>query len=280
MLENTFCHIQGIGPRTEKRLWEADIHGWHDFLNWRQPSFGRAALNSMACSISASVAALAAGEASWFYERLKGSEHWRMFRDFKHKTAYIDIETTGLERGLSIITTIALYDGRDIRTYVNGDNLDSFIYDIGAYDLLVTYNGKSFDVPFIESFFDVRLPHAHIDLRYVLGSLGFKGGLKNVEKQFGISREELEGVDGYFAVLLWMEYEKRANRQALETLIAYNVEDVVNLEFLMHHAYNIKVRDMPFGQDLVMDVPFRPKVPYAADIDLVNSIRRRFFPDR
>ena len=277
MLENTFCHIQGIGPRTEKRLWEADIHNWHSFLNGHKPLISQAAYHAAARVIDESMHALAAGEAAWFYNKLKSGDHWRMFRNFKHRAAYIDIETTGLERDLSSITTIALYDGEKILTYVNGNNLECFIDDIFAYDLLVTYNGKSFDVPFIESFFDIRLPHAHIDLRYVLNSLGFKGGLKSVEKRFGISRNELEGVDGYFAVLLWMEYQNRNDSRALDTLIAYNVEDVVNLEFLMHHAYNLKVKDTPFKQDLTMTIPPRPDVPYAADFGLVNELRRRFF---
>ncbi len=277
MLENTFCHIQGIGPRTEKRLWEANIHNWYSFLGWPKPSFSAATVTAASRTIAASITALAAGDASWFYNCLNAGEHWRMFKQFKHKTAYIDIETTGLDRGMSIITTIALYDGKTIFTYVNGENLERFVDDIAAYDLLVTYNGKSFDVPFIESFFDIRLPHAHIDLRYVLNSLGFKGGLKRVEKRFGISRNELEGVDGYFAVLLWMEYETRADPRARETLIAYNVEDVVNLELLMHYAYNQKIKDTPFAQDLIMAIPLRPEVPYAPDVDLVNTIRRRFF---
>ena len=66
----------------------------------------------------------------------------------------------------------------------------------------MTYNGKSFDIPFIESHFGAKLTHAHIDLRYILASLGYRGGLKGCEKQLGIDRGDLKNVDGYFAVLL------------------------------------------------------------------------------
>ena len=48
---------------------------------------------------------------------------------------------------------------------------------------IVSYNGKSFDVPFIENYFGIQLSHAQIDLRYVLGSLGYIGGLKGCERQ-------------------------------------------------------------------------------------------------
>jgi len=69
----------------------------------------------------------------------------------------------GLDRVANEITTIALYDGKTIRWYVNGQNLEQFAQDIQDYALLVTYNGKSFDVPFIESYLGVRLDLGHID---------------------------------------------------------------------------------------------------------------------
>lgn len=42
-----------------------------------------------------------------------------------------------------------------IKTYVQGQNLDEFAGDIRSYQVIITYNGKSFDIPFIESFFDI-----------------------------------------------------------------------------------------------------------------------------
>jgi uncharacterized protein YprB with RNaseH-like and TPR domain len=69
----------------------------------------------------------------------------------------LDIETTGLDRQYNSITTIALYDGHEIKTYVHGQNLDDFIEDIQQYKVIVSYNGKSFDIPFIENFFKIRL---------------------------------------------------------------------------------------------------------------------------
>lgn len=43
---------------------------------------------------------------------------------------------------------------------------------------------------------------------------------------------------GFFAVLLWQEFQQTGNIKALETLLVYNIEDVVNLETLMVLAYN------------------------------------------
>ena len=160
---------------------------------------------------------------------------------------YLDIETTGLDRHFNDITTIALYSGEFIQTYVRGQNLEDFIKNIQKYKVIVSYNGKSFDIPFIESFFKIRLNHAQIDLRYVLYSLGFKGGLKkDAKRQLGMDRGDLSDIDGFFAVLLWDEYQKTGDPKALETLLSYNIQDTVTLENLMVTAYNMKLRQTPF----------------------------------
>jgi hypothetical protein len=94
--------------------------------------------------------------------------------------------------------------------------------------VIVTYNGKSFDIPFVESFFNIRLNHAQIDLRYVPYSLGFRGGLKGCEKQLGMDRGDLSDIDGFFAVLLWQEYQYPfififiGHIQAAASFIAYH----------------------------------------------------------
>ena len=41
------------------------------------------------------------------------------------------------------------------------------------------YNGQCFDLPMLRVSFGLALDQAHIDLRYVLSRLGFKGGLKD-----------------------------------------------------------------------------------------------------
>jgi uncharacterized protein YprB with RNaseH-like and TPR domain len=99
--------------------------------------------------------------------------------------------------------------------------------------MIVTYNGKSFDIPFIESFFNIRLNHAQIDLRYVIHSLGYRGGLKGVERQLGPYRGDLRDVDRFFAVLLWDEFLKTGDQKVLDTLLAHNVQDTITLENLM-----------------------------------------------
>ncbi|MDP3480527.1 MAG: ribonuclease H-like domain-containing protein [Desulfoprunum sp.] len=274
MLEHTFCHIPGLGVKTERNLWQAGVRTWDD---WQQPPpiplrTGYPA--EIPGILQASLKALA-DDPAFFASRLAASEQWRIFPHFRQKTAYIDIETTGLVIQ-SEITTIAVYDGTDIYHFINGRNLADFPEFIQQYQVLVSYNGKSFDVPFLERFFRIRLRQAHIDLRYILGRLGFRGGLKGCEKQLGMDRGYLEGVDGYFAVLLWHEYELCHDEQALETLLAYNIADTVNLERLAVEAYNRNIATLPFAAELTLDWPTPPSLPFQAHPDCIERIRRKY----
>jgi len=139
--------------------------------------------------------------------------------------------------------------------------------------VIVSYNGKSFDIPFIETFFNIRLNHAQIDLRYVLYSLGFRGGLKRAERQLGNDRGALRDIDGFFAVLLWDEYQKSGDQKVLDTLLAYNVQDTVTLENLMVTAYNLKLRETPFYDNLLIENSITPANPFRADIATIDKIK-------
>lgn len=274
MLTHTFSHIPGIGQATEKRLWQAGVTCWKKWQDQPPVRLQNSSLKEAADLLHKSEQALQA-DPSFFTSHLATNEQWRIFPHYRDVTAYIDIETTGLSEDADL-TTIALYDGKEVRYYVNGRNLDEFLDHIYNYKVLVSYNGKAFDIPFLERYFRIQLNHAQIDLRYVLARLGFKGGLKGCEKMLGISRGGLDGVDGYFAVLLWQEYEKYNDEKALETLLAYNIEDTVNLETLMVKAYNLNVAGTPFSSDLAIPQPEPPLLPFQADPDCVERIKKRY----
>lgn len=260
MLANTLCHIPRVSLNKERALWDKGVQTWSSYRSLaKDPSF-----------LDDCEHHLEQRNPLFFAENLKSDQHWRLFGDFQNSVAYVDIETTGLDKSYDQITTIALYDGDEVKTYVNGRNLEAFKSDIQDYKLLITFNGKTFDVPFIERFFGIELPQAHIDLRYVMKRLGYAGGLKEIERRIGIERGDLRSVDGFFAVTLWHEYKKRKNEAALETLLAYNCADVVNLEHLMVLAYNLNVKETPFGHERQLQMPKPAKIPFKADMKLVN----------
>ena len=272
MLTHTFCHLQGIGPAKEKQLWEKGITTWETALTGPDDTVRKN--KRVGSALHESMERLTREDALFFASGLPASEQYRLFNTFRDSAVYLDIETTGLS-AWDEITTIALYDGKTVRYYVQGDNLDRFANDILAYKLIITFNGKTFDLPFLRARLNCPLNQAHIDLRYVLASLGFKGGLKKCEKALGINRGDLDGVDGSFAVLLWHEYRKTGNIRALDTLLAYNIEDVINLETLMVRAYNMKIESL--GITAPLPLPCGMKNPITPDMNIVNSIKARFF---
>jgi uncharacterized protein len=270
MLRHTFCHLPGIAARTEERLWSAGLTTWEHAL--AGPASGpRSARRLKAEDIRESVSRHALGDALWFDDRLPAAQAWRLFGDFRAHCAYLDIETTGMSAA-DTITTVALYDGKTIRTYVRGHNLDAFARDVSAYRVLVTYNGKSFDVPVLRRCLGCRLDQAHIDLRHVLAGLGLRGGLKACERQVGLQRPGMEDVDGYVAVLLWRQYATRKDARALEALLAYNVQDAVNLERLMVHAYNANLKRLaaPFAATHHLTSPALPTNPFTPHADAIG----------
>ena len=274
MLQHTFCHIHGIGEKTERRLWDAGITHWH---KWQEPigvPLSKRSKMEIPVIFEMSLDALKNHDPLFFANRFASGDTWRLFTEFRPTTAYLDIETTGLGDEAEI-TTIALYDGEQVHAYVNGRNLEDFLEDVQRYKVLVSYNGKSFDIPFIERHFGTRLHHAQIDLRFVLAKLGIKGGLKGCERQLGINRGALDGVDGSFAVALWHQYERENDEKALNTLLAYNIEDTVNLERLLVEAWNRNILNTPFTEYL-LPYPELPRLDFHPDHECVERVKRQF----
>ncbi len=159
--------------------------------------------------------------------------------------AFIDIETTGLAFSGSEITVVGIYlcrgEQSEFIQFVGRDiSADAIMDALAGVDMIYTYNGSRFDLPFINSQCGINLDRLfrHRDLMYDCWRQNLHGGLKGVEKQLGISRD-IPDVDGREAVRLWWKYVDSFDLDALQKLCDYNKEDVVNLKVL---------RDMLLGQ--------------------------------
>jgi uncharacterized protein YprB with RNaseH-like and TPR domain len=239
MLKRTYIHLPGVGRRTEAHFWRQGLGSWEDFLSApRLPGFSGERFRRLKEQLRESLEQVA--NASYFARRLQPGEHWRLFRHLRPRAAYLDIETTGTFWPGLQVTVVGLYDGREMRQFVHGYNLQEFPRALEGLDLLVTFNGTQFDLPVLKSYFpDLVLPPVHVDLRFLLARLGFRGGLKKIEPSFGIHRPpEVNGMDGYMAVILWNRYQ-RGDRTSLDLLLKYNREDVINLEVLMEEGFRL-----------------------------------------
>lgn len=239
MLRHTFIHLPGVGAKTERSLWDRGFLDWRDVAGGKRPrSWGVARWDQMKLEIESSEKALSARDAKHFESRMPSSETWRFYEAFADRAAFLDIETTGLGGLEARITVVGVYDGREVRQFVEGIDIDGFEEFIEPFTLLVTYNGRCFDVPVLRNRF--RRAHlerkGHIDLRYVFAAHGFTGGLKGIEKRFGISRpDEVAGMDGYAAVICWLRYCNGC-AEYLDILKRYNAEDTRNLKPLAEIA--------------------------------------------
>ena len=143
-------------------------------------------------------------------------------------SAYLDIETAFD----GTITVIGIFRP-DIGTIqlVGGGVTDINLYRaLEGAGTIYTYNGGSFDLPVIRRCLYVDLKHDfhHHDLMRDCWKQGLKGGLKKVELKIGIARETA-GLSGWDAPRLWNRYETQGDLAALELLLRYNRDDVINL---------------------------------------------------
>ena len=74
--------------------------------------------------------------------------------------------------------------------------------------------------------------------------------------------------------MLWHEYKRTGDKRVLETLLAYNVQDVLNLEQLMVFAFNQKLAATPFTRELSLPVPATLPNPFSVDRQVVDQLRR------
>jgi uncharacterized protein len=238
VLRATFLHLAGIGPVTEAELWRAGVRDWREL----PPRAGALGLGPrgrerLEHEVVSSETALARRDAGWFGRRLPEREHWRLYPEFAKETAFLDIETTGLSPYAGIVTIVGVHSGGRTRTFIAGEDLEELPAYLRQFQVLVTFNGSRFDLPFLEvALPNLAAPPVHIDLRFLLYRIGQSGGLKRIEERLAIGdRSGVEGVGGLDAVRLWQEY-RRGNSGALERLVRYNRADTVNLEPLLDHA--------------------------------------------
>ena len=152
--------------------------------------------------------------------------------------SYLDIETTGLSPGYCHITVIGIHRCKGLETQfiqLVGDKITdiSLMNALEGTDILYTYNGSRFDLPFITHTLGVDLSRVfkHQDLMYDCWRNNLRGGFKAVERKLGIERR-LKEINGFDAIKLWWRYVNDYDEDALAILLEYNKEDVVNLKTL------------------------------------------------
>ncbi|RMD57914.1 exonuclease [Candidatus Woesearchaeota archaeon] len=237
MLFESFVHLPRVSSRRERAIWSQGVRSWSDFLRARKIR-GFSGNSKELCDwrIRDSMSRLESGDVSFFANAFPKSENWRLYDSFKDGACFLDIETDGYYGG---VTVVGVSDGSSSSVFVRGFNLERYLVEreLSKYDIILTFNGSSFDIPVLERYFNMRFSLPHIDLRFVCQKVGLSGGLKAIERALGISREsavcDFSGAD---AVMLWRFWKETGDRKYLELLVEYNEEDCANLKPLADFA--------------------------------------------
>lgn len=160
--------------------------------------------------------------------------YWRDLYERHKKTALcLDIEVTKYKGAPSVVGLYQPKDGLiECQQFVKGKDLnrENLAQAFKSCTMLITFNGKKFDVPRIKGEFPGVIPNVqNIDLYRIAKRLDLQANLKVLENTFGIERLDPRTKERGIAVKLWKRYVAYRDEKALALLLEYNKQDTVNL---------------------------------------------------
>lgn len=167
------------------------------------------------------------------------------------KLGVLDIETTGLspQRNQFILGGLLSISGESCQLHQffaenlseEADILSAYLHEISQLDYLLTYNGKHFDVPFLQKRGGASWAHLpyNLDLYLVLnGHSSIKKFLPNlkqktVEAFMGLWNDRTDEISGKESVDLYYSYLQKKDPQVKEKILLHNRDDVLQLYRLL-----------------------------------------------
>jgi uncharacterized protein YprB with RNaseH-like and TPR domain len=235
VITQTFLILDRISYGKEQKIKEKGITDWQAFLE-KDKIKGISKVNKTIYDVNLLDArrALFDGDSSYFIGKLPDKENWRLYSRFREEAVFLDIEVSGIERN-SFPTVVGLSDGINTKQMITGINLDfrALKIELAKYKLIITFNGSSFDIPFLKKRYPDLIPRIpHVDVKHLCIKHRLSGGLKEIEKKLGIKRRNLivEQLYNGDPFLLWRMYRGSGDEYYLKHLLEYNEEDVTNLK--------------------------------------------------
>jgi uncharacterized protein YprB with RNaseH-like and TPR domain len=262
ILRQSFVHLPGVGIGTERKLWSRGLRSWEDLDRESGSLFKPEKRAQVRQALELSEKAWSQRDWRYFYETLPRDQLWRLVPGNLDGIAYLDIETTGMGYPPSAESTVICFyfQGEVLQAHTHREKRALLRWVLGECSLVCTFFGEAFDIPFLEQEYGFKLDKAHLDLCHWLRRLGFKGGLKKVQKQFADIPARLSmDIDGFDAVRLWRMHERGIDG-ALETLTTYNAEDTVVLHPLLVKAFNLELERHPLFGLSRLESPALPKL--------------------
>lgn len=220
--------------------------------------------------------------------RIEATEEWyhSLLWDFYfagRSVCALDIETTGLDRRRDRFVLGGLYDpGERLLHQVFAEDtseeaeaLETFMDLVHQFDVIVTYNGRHFDLPFLEERirrtgadrdgdgktrhedgYDLDLYQAvngHSPIRRLLPNLK----QKTVEAYMGIWSDRSDEISGAESVELYWNYLKTADPQARRQILLHNSDDVLQLTRLVKVLEKCDVHRAMYHMGFPVGTPWR-----------------------
>ncbi len=233
MLQSTFQFLPNITATKEKQLWKQNIKTWDEFMKAKTIK-GLTTEQKRECDLILQQAKYAILEDKpSFFTKLPQKEMWRLYQSFKNKLRFLDIEIINKQREILVVS---IADGFETKSFVRNHSLtpENLKKELEQDIILVTFNGSSFDLPILERYCKTAFALPHIDLKHLCIKLGFKGGLKEVEKQLNIQRpQHLYGNPSE----VYRTFMASQDKEYLELIVQYNEEDTINLKPVLEKVY-------------------------------------------
>jgi uncharacterized protein YprB with RNaseH-like and TPR domain len=188
----------------------------------------------------------------------------------KLRSVYIDTETTGLAGGsgtLAFLLGVASVDRQAInltqwlitRFDAEGAALSAFADTLNPADRLVSYNGKSYDLPLLLTRFRMQGLHptfqdlAHLDLLHPIRRLFGKHWddcrLLSVEERL-LGFQRIDDLPGSEAPEAWFCYLRENHADKLIKVVEHNRQDILSLAVTHAALAQAIKRPADFGVDL------------------------------
>lgn len=169
--------------------------------------------------------------------------YWlKLYDKFKFESLCLDIETSGIDKPITIIGVYRPKDGPvQYDSFIRGisltaENLKPVLH---TAKMFITYNGFRHDIPYIRKEFPDAVPKVPIlDLYLLARQMDLNTNLKVMEATMGIERLGDNTDRRGIAVKLWKRYQE-GNYDALQQLLDYNKEDTINLYPLAEKIRNM-----------------------------------------
>lgn len=199
----------------------------------------------------------------------------RILQNSKDNFVYLDTETTGLSGGTGTYAFLIgvgrfVGDSFHLAQFFMRDPIEepAQLYALEEFlapcNTLITYNGKSFDIPLLNSRFTYHgwkspfTDFTHIDLLHLSRRLWRdrlpSRTLGNIEVQILGTKRNEHDVPGWMIPQMYFDYLRNGDARPLKKVIYHNAMDILSLSALFHHSAKLLSEPTSLKSNYVTDL--------------------------